>query len=67
MIVVPVKEGENIEKALKKFKRKFDSSTLFFICEGYSICSDEGGVTISAKDEKSFFEFTGFITTDIFK
>ena len=22
MIVVPVKEGENIEKALKKFKRK---------------------------------------------
>ena len=25
MIVVPVKEGENIEKALKKFKRKFRS------------------------------------------
>ena len=24
MIIVPVKEGENIEKALKKFKRKFD-------------------------------------------
>ncbi len=24
MIVVPVKEGENIERALKKFKRKFD-------------------------------------------
>ncbi len=24
MIVVPVKEGENIEKALKKFKRKFE-------------------------------------------
>ena len=23
MIVVPVKEGENIERALKKFKRKF--------------------------------------------
>ena len=23
MIIVPVKEGENIEKALKKFKRKF--------------------------------------------
>ena len=23
MIVVPLKEGENIEKALKKFKRKF--------------------------------------------
>lgn len=24
MIIVPVKEGENIEKALKKFKRKFE-------------------------------------------
>ena len=26
MIVVPVKEGENIEKALKKFKRKFEKT-----------------------------------------
>ena len=26
MIVVPVKEGENIEKALKKLKRKFEKS-----------------------------------------
>jgi len=24
MIVVPVKEGENIERSLKKFKRKFE-------------------------------------------
>ena len=24
MIIMPVKEGENIEKALKKFKRKYD-------------------------------------------
>ena len=24
MIIVPIKEGENIEKALKKFKRKFE-------------------------------------------
>lgn len=24
MIIVPVKQGENIERALKKFKRKFD-------------------------------------------
>ncbi len=24
MIIVQVKEGENIEKALKKFKRKFE-------------------------------------------
>ena len=26
MFVVPVKEGENIEKALKKFKRKFEKT-----------------------------------------
>ena len=26
MIVVPVKEGENFEKALKKFKRKFEKT-----------------------------------------
>ena len=26
MSIVPVKEGENIEKALKKFKRKFEKT-----------------------------------------
>ena len=26
MIVLPVKEGENIEKALKTFKRKFEKT-----------------------------------------
>ena len=26
MIIVQVKEGENIEKALKKFKRKFENT-----------------------------------------
>ena len=26
MIIVPVKEGENIEKALKKIKRKFEKT-----------------------------------------
>ena len=26
MIIVPVKEGENIEKALKKFKRKYEKT-----------------------------------------
>ena len=26
MIIVPVKEGEKIEKALKKFKRKFEKT-----------------------------------------
>jgi len=24
MIIIPVKEGENIDRALKRFKRKFD-------------------------------------------
>jgi small subunit ribosomal protein S21 len=26
MIIVPLKEGDNIEKALKRFKRKFDKT-----------------------------------------
>ena len=26
MIIVPIKEGDNIEKALKKFKRKFEKT-----------------------------------------
>ncbi|MEN8225794.1 MAG: 30S ribosomal protein S21 [Bacteroidota bacterium] len=26
MIIIPVKEGENIDKALKKFKRKFEKT-----------------------------------------
>ena len=26
MIIVPVKEGENIDRALKRFKRKFDKT-----------------------------------------
>ena len=26
MIIVPVKDGENIERALKKFKRKFEKT-----------------------------------------
>ena len=26
MIIVPVKEGDNIEKSLKKFKRKFEKT-----------------------------------------
>lgn len=26
MIVMPVKEGENIERALKKFKRKYEKT-----------------------------------------
>ena len=26
MIIIPVKEGENIERALKRFKRKFEKA-----------------------------------------
>ena len=26
MIIVPVKDGDNIERALKKFKRKFENT-----------------------------------------
>jgi small subunit ribosomal protein S21 len=26
MIIVPVKEGENVERALKRFKRKFEKT-----------------------------------------
>ena len=29
MIIVQVKEGENIEKALKKFKRKFERTGIW--------------------------------------
>ena len=32
MIIVPVKEGENIEKALKKFKRKFEKTGVVKSC-----------------------------------
>ena len=26
MIIIPIKEGENIERSLKKFKRKFEKT-----------------------------------------
>ena len=45
MIVVPVKEGENIEKALKKFKRKFEKT----------------GVVKELKKFKRKFEKTGVV------
>ena len=34
MIIVPVKEGENIEKALKKFKRKFEKTGVVTLSRG---------------------------------
>ena len=28
MLIIPVKEGENIERALKKYKKKFDKTNV---------------------------------------
>ncbi len=28
MLVIPIKEGENVERALKKFKRKFEKTAV---------------------------------------
>ena len=28
MLIIPIKEGENIERALKKFKRKFEKTAV---------------------------------------
>ena len=28
MLIIPIKEGENIDRALKRFKRKFDKTGL---------------------------------------
>ena len=38
MIVVPVKEGENIEKALKKFKRKFEKTGIVKELRSRTVC-----------------------------
>jgi len=28
MLIIPIKEGENIERALKKYKKKFDKTNV---------------------------------------
>jgi small subunit ribosomal protein S21 len=28
MLIIPIKEGENIEKALKKYKKKFEKTNV---------------------------------------
>ena len=38
MLIIPIKDGENIDKALKRFKRKFDKT----------------GVMRSLRDRKQF-------------
>ena len=50
MIIVPVKDGENIERALKKFKRKFektgvikDISNVLIIRYNGTVAVDGGG------------------------
>ena len=37
MIIVPVKDGENIERALKKFKRKFEKPELLRVAHASTI------------------------------
>ena len=44
MIIVPVKDGENIERALKKFRRKFEKTGV--VMEAVMVIndgSDDGG------------------------
>jgi len=31
MIIIPIKEGESIERALKRFKRKFEKTAFQFL------------------------------------
>ena len=58
MIIVPVKEGENIERAIKKFKRKFDKtggSELRWRMR--SMCSRCTLTTICNRSDYSWFGF----------
>ena len=38
MIIVPLKEGENIERALKKFKRKFEKTGVIKELRDHFLC-----------------------------
>ena len=53
MIIVPVKDGENIERALKKFKRKFEKTAPQdgARCLCAEVASGRGGLK---KDAKKF-------------
>ena len=54
MIVVPVKEGENIEKALKKFKRKFEKTGIVKELRSRQQF-DKPSVTKSLKKERAVY------------
>ena len=54
MIVVPVKEGENIEKALKKFKRKFEKTGIVKELRSRQQF-DKPSVTIRLKKERAVY------------
>ena len=54
MIVVPVKEGENIEKALKKFKRKFEKTCIVKELRSRQQF-DKPSVTKSLKKERAVY------------
>ena len=36
MLIIPIKEGENIDRALKRFKRKFDKTGTKASCKHVS-------------------------------
>ena len=55
MIVVPVKEGENIEKALKKFKRKFEKTGIVKELRSRQQF-DKPSVTKRLKKERAVYE-----------
>ena len=59
MIVVPVKEGENIEKALKKFKRKFEKTGIVKELRSRQQF-DKPSVTKRLKKERAVFMYNNF-------
>ena len=54
MIEVPLKEGENIEKALKKFKRKFEKTGIVKELRSWQQF-DKPSVTKRRKQERAVY------------
>ena len=60
MIIVPVKEGENIEKALKKFKRKFEKTG---VVKELRVSSLTNPLCLSALRWSMPFTYSSFVLT----
>ena len=54
MIIVPVKEGENIERAIKKFKRKFDKTGVVRAIKKFKRKFDKTGVVKELRRRQQF-------------